>query len=253
MGREAPKSARVVANIKTSGAASAAKNTCMAPDLLTTATDAVLVRAIAQGHEPALAEVFRRHAPAVSGLARRLLGEGALAEDVTQDIFVRLWREPDRFDPDRGKLRTLLMTQAHGRAVDIVRSHESRQRREERVGRDLYAPAADVDAELMALTQAEQVKKALDSIPPAERTAIELAYFGGHTYRQVAVILDLPEGTVKARIRTGLRRLHALLTSVGDDDEHSTVSNPPAVGRAGRSEDRSDAEDKPWDKPGRET
>ena len=197
-------------------------------DLLTSATDEALMAAVGQGHEPALAEVFRRHGAAVAGLARRLLGDGALAEDVTQDIFLRLWREPLRFDASRGKLRTLLLTQAHGRAVDIVRTHSSRQRREERVGLEPQAPAPDVDSGLMALTQAEQVKQALQAIPPDERVPIELAYYGGHTYRQVAVILDLPEGTVKTRIRAGLRRLHTMLNEehLTSAQNHSTHDQP---------------------------
>ena len=202
----------------------------MQVDLLTAATDEALMAAIGQGHEPALAEVFRRHSGAVAGLARRLLGDGALAEDVTQDIFLRLWREPTRFDATRGKLRTLLLTQAHGRAVDIVRTHNARQRREERVGLEPQSPQSDVDSALMALTQAEQVKQALQGIPPDERVPIELAYYGGHTYRQVAVILDLPEGTVKTRIRAGLRRLHGIM-----NDDHVFGATSPDTTTAAKS------------------
>ena len=202
----------------------------MQVDLLTAATDEALMAAIAQGHEPALAEVFRRHSAAVAGLARRLLGDGALAEDVTQDIFLRLWREPTRFDATRGKLRTLLLTQAHGRAVDIVRTHNARQRREERVGHEPQTPQSDVDSALMALTQAEQVKQALLGIPADERVPIELAYYGGHTYRQVAVILNLPEGTVKTRIRAGLRRLHGIM-----NDDHAFGVTAPDKTAAGKT------------------
>lgn len=202
----------------------------MQVDLLTSATDEALVAAVGQGHEPALAEVFRRHSAAVAGLARRLLGDGALAEDVTQDIFLRLWREPTRFDATRGKLRTLLLTQAHGRAVDIVRTHNARQRREMRVGLEPQTPQSGVDSALMALTLAEQVKQALLGIPPDERVPIELAYYGGHTYRQVAVILDLPEGTVKTRIRAGLRRLHEIM-----NDDHVIDATGPDKTAASRT------------------
>ena len=144
-------------------------------DLLSTSDDAGLVAAIAQGHEPALGEVLRRHGPAVSGLARRLLGDGSLAEDLTQEIFVELWRQPDRFDSGRGKLRTLLLTQTHGRAVDMLRALTARKRREEKVGLEPRPTAPDVDAELMALTQAEIVRAAMERIPLDERNAIQLA------------------------------------------------------------------------------
>ncbi len=90
------------------------------------ASDAQLVTSIARYSEVALAEVYRRHGRAVYGLARRVLNDATEAEDVTQEIFLRLWRQPDRFDPDRGSLRSFLLAQAHGRAVDAVRSSSSR-------------------------------------------------------------------------------------------------------------------------------
>ena len=96
------------------------------------ASDAQLVTSIARYSEVALAEVYRRHGRAVFGLARRVLNDATEAEDVTQEVFLRLWREPDRFDPDPGSLRSFLLAQAHGRAVDAVRSSSSRQRREAR-------------------------------------------------------------------------------------------------------------------------
>ena len=196
-------------------------------DLLSEADDATLVAAISDRHEPALEEAYRRHAPAVAGLARRLLGEGALAEDLTQEIFLRLWRQPERFDASRGRLRTLLLTQSHGHAVDLIRQQTARSRREERVEREPKQPPPDLDAELIALNEVEHVKSALDALPADERIAIELAFFGGHTYRQVAAILDVPEGTIKSRIRTGLRRLHGFLKPVLDPENIAPQKDQP--------------------------
>lgn len=191
---------------------------------LTTLSDVALVAAIASGDERALSEAFRRHATAVSGLARRILGDENRAEDVCQDVFVKLWREPNRFDGTRGSLQTLLLTQAHGRSVDMIRSHTARAQREEKVsrGHDPFAP--DVDAEMMSLIDVQRVASAMSQISLPEREAIELAYFQGHTYRQVATLLDVPEGTIKTRIRSGLRRLHTLLN--GDDATPPTVNSP---------------------------
>jgi RNA polymerase sigma-70 factor, ECF subfamily len=192
---------------------------------LTTLSDVALVAAIAAGNEQALSEAFRRHATSVSGLARRILADETQAEDVCQDVFVKLWREPNRFDATRGSLQTLLLTQAHGRAVDIIRSHSARAQREEKVSREHDPFAPDVDAEMMSLIDVQRVASAMSQISAPEREAIELAYFQGHTYRQVAVLLNVPEGTIKTRIRSGLRRLHVLLT--GDDT--ATIAPPPTA------------------------
>jgi RNA polymerase sigma-70 factor, ECF subfamily len=196
---------------------------------LTTLSDVALVARIASGDELALSEAFRRHATAVSGLARRILGDENRAEEVCQDVFVKLWREPNRFDATRGSLQTLLLTQAHGRAVDMIRSHTARAQREEKVSREHDPFAPDVDAEMMSLIDVQRVATAMSQINPHEREAIELAYFQGHTYRQVATLLDVPEGTIKTRIRSGLRRLHTLLNG-----EESSVpaanATPPTSG-----------------------
>lgn len=179
------------------------------------ASDAALVVAIGRWSQGALAEAYRRHGGAVFALARRLLGERALAEEVVQEVFLRLWNAPDRFDPARGSLRSYLLAQAHGRAVDLLRAERARRLREDRDARTTARAGYDLEREVMDLTVAEHVKVALDGLPPGERRAIELAYFGGHTYREVAVLLDEPEGTVKSRIRSGLRRLRAGLADAG--------------------------------------
>lgn len=175
------------------------------------ASDASLVIAVGRWQEPALAELYRRHAGAVFGLARRVLRDGRLAEEVTQEVFLRLWREPERFDAARATLRSYLLTVTHGRAVDLLRSESSRRNREDR---SAVAEEAryDIENEVFEVLTAERVRAAVASLPHEEQRAIELAYFGGHTYREVAVLTGEPEGTTKSRIRSAMRRLQVSLS-----------------------------------------
>jgi RNA polymerase sigma-70 factor (ECF subfamily) len=178
-------------------------------------SDAQLVTSVARYSEVALAELYRRHGGAVYGLAKRVLQNAAEAEDVTQEVFLRLWNQPDRFDPDRGSLRSFLLAQAHGRAVDAVRSSSSRRARESRDAMRTAEAAYDMQHEVWDLAVADQVAHAMGELPDEERRAIELAYFDGRTYREVAQLLDQPEGTVKSRIRNGMRRMRAVLADAG--------------------------------------
>jgi RNA polymerase sigma-70 factor (ECF subfamily) len=178
-------------------------------------SDAALVVAIGRWRQDALAEAYRRHAGSVYALARRLLADGTLAEEVVQEVFLRLWDHPDRFDPARGSLRSFLLAGCHGRAVDLIRSESSRRARESREHRERAEAGYDIEHEVLDLVVADSVRVALATLPAEERAAIELAYFGGHTYREVAVELGEPEGTVKSRIRAGLRRLRTNLADAG--------------------------------------
>jgi RNA polymerase sigma-70 factor, ECF subfamily len=179
------------------------------------ASDGALAVAIGRWHEDALAEAFRRHAGATYALARRVLRDATAAEEVVQEVFLRLWNAPDRYDPERGTLRAYLLAQAHGRAVDRLRSEMSRRRREERDAATSAEAHPDVEGEVIDLDVADQLKGAVRALPADERKAIELAYFGGHTYREVAALLSEPEGTVKSRIRSGLKRLRTGLAEAG--------------------------------------
>jgi RNA polymerase sigma-70 factor (ECF subfamily) len=177
-------------------------------------SDSALVVCIARWQEDALAEAYRRHGRAVFASAWRVLGNRGSAEDITQAVFGALWDRADRFDPERGSLRAFLLTMAHGRAVDLVRSDESRRQREERLAGQAEA-SYDIDHEVWDLAMASQVRQALDQLSDGERRAIEMAYLEGYTYREVAARLGEPEGTVKSRIRSGLNRLRASLSEAG--------------------------------------
>lgn len=177
--------------------------------------DATLVAEVGRSSETALAELYQRHAGAVLALARRVLGERGRAEEVVQEVFLRLWTAPGKFDPGRGSLRSYLLAQAHGRAVDLLRSESARRQREERDARAEPSPAYDLEGEVVELAVAERVREAMDALTADERRAIELAYFGGRTYREVAALLGEPEGTIKSRIRSGLGRLRVELAELG--------------------------------------
>ena len=185
------------------------------PEHFSEVSDSALALAIARYDQSALAEAYRRHAGAVFGLARRLLIEPALAEEIVQEIFLRLWNDPTRFDPERGTMRSYLLTQTHGRSVDVLRADTSRRAREERDVRRTAQSGYDIEHEVLDMATSDHVRRSLESLPADERQAIELAYFGGYTYREVATRLDQPEGTVKSRIRSGLKRLRRELDATG--------------------------------------
>jgi RNA polymerase sigma-70 factor (ECF subfamily) len=177
--------------------------------------DVRLVRGVLQRDQQALSEIYTIHADACFGLARRVLGDRTLAEEIVQEVFVRLWNAADRFDAERGSLRAYLLAQVHGRSVDLLRAETARRNREERDARRTVAESDDFERQIIDLAQAEAVRDALNTLSPGEREAIELAYFGGHSYREVALLLEQPEGTIKSRIRAGLLRLRAALIDAG--------------------------------------
>ncbi len=149
-------------------------------------------------------------------LALKVTRDRVLAEEVSQEVFVRYWRRPGAYDPDRGPLRSFLLSHAHGRSVDLIRAEASRRTREERdVVRSTAGSGPSLEEEVMEMETATHVRRALDTLAPQERDAIRLAYFGGHSYREVARLLDAPEGTVKSRIRSGLRKLGTELRDLG--------------------------------------
>ena len=123
-------------------------------------SDAKLVLAIARFRQEALAEAYRRHGGACFGLAQRLAGDRSFAEEVVQEVFLRLWNQPEKFDPDRGTLRSYLLAQTHGRSVDLVRSESARRRREEREARMNAESGYDLEREVWDLTLAEHVRDA---------------------------------------------------------------------------------------------
>jgi RNA polymerase sigma-70 factor (ECF subfamily) len=175
------------------------------------ATEELLV-AVGGGDQQAFASLYDRVTPQVLGVALRVLRDRSLAEEVTQEVMVEVWRKAERFDPERGTASGWITTLAPRRAVDRVRSEQASRDRDDRVSRRDEPRAFDAVAdEVQVNLDHWQVRKALATLTERQREAIELAYFGGHTYRDVARVLGIPEGTAKSRLRDGLLRLREAL------------------------------------------
>ena len=179
--------------------------------------DDVLLARLRAGDERALAAAYDAHGGAVYVVARRVTLDDQLARDVTQDVFVHLWEQPDRVDTARGSVRTYLRVVAHRRAVDLVRRTERRGRAELSAWRstpdDGVVPAAEdaVTDDDAALWSHGIVIDALDQLPEEQRVVLTLAYLEGRTLREVAACLGIPEGTAKSRARLGLGHVRALV------------------------------------------
>lgn len=159
----------------------------------------------------ALGKIYARYGDELHGLARRLCGQDR-AEDVLQEVFLDLWKTPERFDFTRGPLPAFLKMQVYGRAIDRLRSDGARQARERKVTRQPATPGRLAEQEALTRMAGDEVWRLLAGLPDDERDAIALAYLGGHTYRVVATLLDHPEGTIKSRIRSGLLTLRRQLS-----------------------------------------
>jgi RNA polymerase sigma-70 factor (ECF subfamily) len=169
---------------------------------------AQLMRKVAHGDEQAFAQVYDALAPAVYGLVLRVLRDPAQSQEVAQEVMVDLWRQATRFDPDKGSVKGYVLTMAHRRAVDRVRSAQAATDRELRVGQASQDREFDEVAEAVEnRLEVQQVRRALRVLTELQREAVQLAYYGGYTHREVSELLDVPLGTVKTRLRDGLIRL----------------------------------------------
>lgn len=193
-----------------------ARRNARTPEHVTAAaqlSDEALLGAVARSDEAALAELYDRFGRMAYGLALRVLRDSALAEDAVQDAFLNVWRSAEGFQPDRAKASTWVLTFVHRRAVDLVRREERRRTEPEEAAPVPAGPGADEDAERRS--KREVVQDALRRLPPEQREAIELAYYGGYTQSELAERLGEPLGTIKSRMFTGLQRLRALLDEAG--------------------------------------
>ncbi len=172
---------------------------------------------VGRGDESAFADLYDRVAPRVYGLVLRILKDVHQSEEVTQEVLLQLWQTSDQFDPARGSVLSWVMTMAHRRAVDRVRSAASSRRRDATDAVRTFQAPVDVTADAaQASLEAATVRTALATLSRPQRQALELAYFGGHTHGEVSLLLGIPLGTAKTRIRDGLIRLRDTLTPVAE-------------------------------------
>ncbi|MGH3717588.1 MAG: RNA polymerase sigma factor [Pseudonocardiaceae bacterium] len=179
-------------------------------------SDAELARRLGDADGAALSQLYQRFGRPCYSLARRICADEGLAEDVVQEVFLTLWRDPTRFDPSRGSFATWLLTLIHHKAVDAVRRESTIRRRmvaAPEAGEDWSpTPVPGADQAAMARVAAGQVRAALHRLPVEQRQVLALAYFGGHTQREIAVLTGVPLGTVKSRMFTAVQRLRSLLS-----------------------------------------
>ena len=167
-----------------------------------------LLGRVAMGDQSAFGDLYDQIAPRVLGLVKRLLIDHAQSEEVVQEIFLEIWQSATRYEPARGGASTWIMTMAHRRAVDRIRSSQAGRDRDTKIGiRDLAVAYDHVAETVEVRIEHERVEKAMTRLTQLQRQAVSLAYYGGYTHSEVASMLEIPLGTVKTRLRDGLIRL----------------------------------------------
>ena len=160
-----------------------------------------------RGDQSAFAELYDQLAPLLYGVVLKVVRDPSQSEEVTQEAFIELWKLAPRYDASRGSVRSWAATLAHRRAIDRVRSEQASRDRTEREAHKRPIQSSDVAEQVVANIDGTRVRRALERLTEMQRQAVELAYFGGHSYREVALLLDVAEGTIKTRIRDGMIRL----------------------------------------------
>ena len=166
-----------------------------------------LLKRVGRGEDAAFAALYDQLAPAVYGVAKRVLRDPARAEEVAQEVLLEVWRTSSRFDPRRGSAMTFVLTIAHRRAVDAVRRDQAARDRETSAATRVETAFDQVTEAVTARIEHEQVRRCLGALTDLQRESVTLAYYGGHTQREVAALTSTPLGTVKTRMLAGMRRL----------------------------------------------
>jgi RNA polymerase sigma-70 factor (ECF subfamily) len=188
------------------------------------ASDRMLMRRVVDGDDSALEALYDRYGRPAFALARRITGDPVFAEEVVQEVFLALWRAPEKYDPDRGGFPSWLLATTHHKAVDAVRREETVRRRRASLADEAAAytsvasDAPPVEDAAWSGLRGERVRQALGTLPEAQREALVLAYYAGYTQREIAERTNTPLGTVKTRMLAGMRRLRDLLDAVSDSE-----------------------------------
>jgi RNA polymerase sigma-70 factor (ECF subfamily) len=193
--------------------------------------DRALVARVTEGDGGALEALYGRYGSACYGLARRILSDEQLAQDVVQEVFLTVWRDAHRFDGSRGGFSSWLLSMTHHKAVDAVRREENHRKRRSAAELLEERPAEDphVHDEVWSGIRRDRVRMALQTLPEPQREALVLAYFGGYTQREIAGLTGTPLGTVKTRMLMGMRRLKDGLDGIqttATDDDQSPLDSP---------------------------
>lgn len=170
--------------------------------------DEDLISSVQTGDGQAFSTLYDRHSRAAFSLAYRMMGERHAAEDLAQDAFLKVWRGAASYRSERGSVRTWILSIVHNRGIDQLRSQASRRRTQERVeATAARSQPSEAFAESWRNTQREQVRRALETLPHEQLKILELAYFSGYTHVEISELLGLPLGTVKGRMRLGLKKI----------------------------------------------